>query len=628
MIINFVLMKQVIVKKGIQIMQNYISYDLDKAFWIVSFVAFIASPFITNDGLCLLLVDPVLDAFLPPTNCNLSSSPSSPSASPFADSGNQTSVSESNCSIFSAIKTKCLPFCCSSPLQGYVSTWGGRHSSVDLKRPDGTSERFYFMIGIACSANLGSSMTFTGNPQNIIISIYLSKYLSGGMFFGLLFIPATLCWLINMWYINRMRKKNVSNLELNRSAAVAPKNSSVALAVVDEESSSRLKICLETIEAGNDEDKFGVVSVSPMHSSCTADENEDGYLNEDSKEIIQQILTEDSNNKSELKRRVVSRNDANSANDAIDNRIEDGVDADVLNLQNYNFDDDEDAIMEISSLPPLTFIFFLLLILLEFLGIIPLTIIYSIIAIIVVVAVLLVNYLRGVPQTRRVAHKYIPARYITVPVTINDRIGYITKFVEQMFKELDYNLIIIFTGLFIVSGSFVDTAIPQIIWYVVAGSHPFQSANSIFMISLYTIVCSQLVGNVALVIMASDQISVLPSNWQILGWSLLAWVSTIAGNFTLTGSAANIIVAEKAMRHHKKQINLPSSSHNSFSNNNNNNDDGDSSRKNGDNSEIFMSAKVNINSVDHFKVCGGLTLVCITLGTLIIYGECRIFHIV
>ena len=30
---------------------------------------------------------------------------------------------------------------------------------------------------------------------------------------------------------------------------------------------------------------------------------------------------------------------------------------------------------------------------------------------------------------------------------------------------------------------------------------------------------------------------------------LLAWVSTIAGNFTLFGSVANLIVAEKAKRH-------------------------------------------------------------------------------
>jgi Na+/H+ antiporter NhaD/arsenite permease-like protein len=40
----------------------------------------------------------------------------------------------------------------------------------------------------------------------------------------------------------------------------------------------------------------------------------------------------------------------------------------------------------------------------------------------------------------------------------------------------------------------------------------------------------------------------LPVQIQRYGWVHLAWVSTVAGNFTLTGSAANIIVCEK-VRH-------------------------------------------------------------------------------
>ncbi len=59
-------------------------------------------------------------------------------------------------------------------------------------------------------------------------------------------------------------------------------------------------------------------------------------------------------------------------------------------------------------------------------------------------------------------------------------------------------------------------------------------------------------GNVAVIIMAEDNIKVLDENTQRFGWVLMAWVSTVAGNFTLAGSAANIIVAEKAMRHGAK----------------------------------------------------------------------------
>ena len=63
MAINFVIMRQPLLQAGISRMQQYIRNDRNKGFWFVSLVAFAASPFITNDGLCLLLVSPVLEAF-------------------------------------------------------------------------------------------------------------------------------------------------------------------------------------------------------------------------------------------------------------------------------------------------------------------------------------------------------------------------------------------------------------------------------------------------------------------------------------------------------------------------------------------------------------------------------------
>lgn len=129
----------------------------------------------------------------------------------------------------------------------------------------------------------------------------------------------------------------------------------------------------------------------------------------------------------------------------------------------------------------------------------------------------------------------------------------------------------------------VDTRIPAYFWNQVAGNSPFENAQSILLISIYTIVGSQLVGNVAVILMAEDEVTDLEDNTQRFGWLLLSWVSTIAGNFTLAGSAANIIVAEKAARHSK--------------------------------------AKTEITSGDHFRVMGPFTLLCITLGVFIIYGE-------
>jgi Na+/H+ antiporter NhaD/arsenite permease-like protein len=124
----------------------------------------------------------------------------------------------------------------------------------------------------------------------------------------------------------------------------------------------------------------------------------------------------------------------------------------------------------------------------------------------------------------------------------------ITTSIEELFHSLDYNLLIIFIGLFIVSGSFLQTKIPKTIWKLFAGKRPFQTGISIFVLSIYIIVASQLVGNVPVVYMAKEEVQLLSKDAQIFGWLILAWVSTVAGNFTLVGSAANIIVVEKAMR--------------------------------------------------------------------------------
>ena len=102
------------------------------------------------------------------------------------------------------------------------------------------------------------------------------------------------------------------------------------------------------------------------------------------------------------------------------------------------------------------------------------------------------------------------------------------------FASLDYNLLIVFTGLFVVSGSFVSTGIPKRIWmYVTGASDAFGSFRSTALICVYSIIVSQLVGNVALVIMVGGEVRVLEENKQKFGWLVLSWVSTLAGNFTL-----------------------------------------------------------------------------------------------
>lgn len=63
MAINFILVHQEETKKLILSIQEQIRTNPRKGFWLVSFAAFIVSPFLTNDGVCLLFVEPILNAF-------------------------------------------------------------------------------------------------------------------------------------------------------------------------------------------------------------------------------------------------------------------------------------------------------------------------------------------------------------------------------------------------------------------------------------------------------------------------------------------------------------------------------------------------------------------------------------
>jgi Na+/H+ antiporter NhaD/arsenite permease-like protein len=60
---------------------------------------------------------------------------------------------------------------------------------------------------------------------------------------------------------------------------------------------------------------------------------------------------------------------------------------------------------------------------------------------------------------------------------------------------------------------------------------------------------SNLVSNVPMVLLTGPHMAQLGQT--DLSWVLLAFTTTVAGNFTLIGSVANIIVAERARDHYR-----------------------------------------------------------------------------
>src|SRR6185437_12243211 len=65
-------------------------------------------------------------------------------------------------------------------------------------------------------------------------------------------------------------------------------------------------------------------------------------------------------------------------------------------------------------------------------------------------------------------------------------------------------------------------------------------------LSLVTAVLSNLVSNVPAVMLLKPFVAALPDHDR--AWLMVAMASTLAGNFTVLGSIANLIVIEKASR--------------------------------------------------------------------------------
>jgi len=59
---------------------------------------------------------------------------------------------------------------------------------------------------------------------------------------------------------------------------------------------------------------------------------------------------------------------------------------------------------------------------------------------------------------------------------------------------------------------------------------------------------SNLISNVPMVLLTGPHLGSLGS--EEFGWILLAFTTTVAGHFTILGSVANIIVAERAREHY------------------------------------------------------------------------------
>jgi len=113
---------------------------------------------------------------------------------------------------------------------------------------------------------------------------------------------------------------------------------------------------------------------------------------------------------------------------------------------------------------------------------------------------------------------------------------------EKVFAEIDWDILVFFGALFIVTGSLEGNGITIELFKLLTGGRELNAVS----LSAITVLLSNLVSNVPAVLLLKPVVQGLVN--PTAGWLTLAAASTLAGNLTLLGSVANLIVAEIAKR--------------------------------------------------------------------------------
>jgi Na+/H+ antiporter NhaD/arsenite permease-like protein len=110
----------------------------------------------------------------------------------------------------------------------------------------------------------------------------------------------------------------------------------------------------------------------------------------------------------------------------------------------------------------------------------------------------------------------------------------------RIYKEIDWSLLMMFAGLFIIVAGAERTLLTPEVFAAVGRLQ----LDNISVLSTVTAVLSNLVSNVPAVLMMKPFVD--PLKDHDTAWLVIAMASTLAGNFTVLGSIANLIVVQRA----------------------------------------------------------------------------------
>jgi len=117
---------------------------------------------------------------------------------------------------------------------------------------------------------------------------------------------------------------------------------------------------------------------------------------------------------------------------------------------------------------------------------------------------------------------------------------------ETTLTEVDYGLLLLFIGQFMLIGSFDDTGVPQAFFFATMGgcANQMTSGACVYWFAAIITILSNVASNVPVCqMLAATFPYATPYDWM-----QVSFAATIAGNLTMLGSAANMIVAFQAAK--------------------------------------------------------------------------------
>jgi Na+/H+ antiporter NhaD/arsenite permease-like protein len=115
---------------------------------------------------------------------------------------------------------------------------------------------------------------------------------------------------------------------------------------------------------------------------------------------------------------------------------------------------------------------------------------------------------------------------------------------EKVYRQIDWGLLVMFAGLFVVVHAFQLHVVNH--WDVAGWTWLLR--RPVDLLSLVSAVLSNVVSNVPAVLLLEPVVQAFPAGTRETAWLSLAMSSTFAGNLTVLGSVANLIVVENARR--------------------------------------------------------------------------------